>query len=162
MTPQEARLAFKVILNRIDSNMNNTRRDAVKVDLEVLLGQIPVSSKTLEVRNAINDTIIDLASDNILEIIERISARTSAVAQDTAKLAAATAQADKVAKGLSLESATELVNLVRDGLGIIAEVKGALETDDRLKLSDSVESALEFFLMLKFRAEAKMLEFKNT
>lgn len=161
MTPQEARLAFKEILNRIDSNMDTTRRDAVKSDLEALLGQIPVSSKTLEVRNAINDTIVDLASKNILKLIESISERTGALALDATKLTAATIQADKVAKDLSLESATEFVNLAKDGLGIIAEVKGALEADDRLKLSDSVESALEFFLMIKMRAEAKMLELKN-
>ena len=162
MTPQEARLAFKAILNRIDSKMDNTRRDAVKADLEALLGQIPVSSKTLEVRNAINDTIIDLASKNILELIENISERTGALALNATRLTAATAQANKVARDLSLESATEFVNLAKDGLGIIADAKGALEADDRLKLSDSVESALEFFLMLKFRAEAKMLELKNT
>lgn len=162
MTPQEARLAFKAILNRIDSNMDNTRRTAVKTDLQALLNQIPVSSKTLAVRNAINDTIVDLSGDNILVIIERISDRTSALSLDTAKLKAVTAQADKVAKALSLESATEFVNLAKDGLDIIEKVKGAIEADDRLQLSDSVESALGFFLMIKFRAEAKMLELKNT
>ena len=51
---------------------------------------------------------------------------------------------------------------VSHGLDRIEQVKVALETDDRLKIAASVESVLDFFLMLKIRAEAKMAELKNS
>jgi len=161
MTPLEARQAFKAILNLVDSNMDTAQRNAVMSDLEALRDQIPVSSKTLEVRNGINDTNADLADANMLALINRISERTATLASDSARLAAVTRYADNVAKVLSLEGATELINLAKDGLDRIEQVKVALENDDRLKIAASVESALDFFLMLKIRVEAKMAELKN-
>jgi len=161
MTPLEARQAFKAIVNQVDSNMDTARRKAVMSDLEALRDQIPVSAKTLEVRNAINDTIADLADANIMVLIDRISERTSTLALDSAKLTAVARYADNVAKVLSLESATEFVNLAKDGLDRIEHVKVALETGDRLKIAASVEAALDFCLMLKIRAEAKIAELKD-
>ena len=162
MTPQEARQAFKAVLNRIDSNMKTAQRDTVMSDLEALRDQIPVYSKTLEVRNAINDTIADLADANILELIKRVSERTSTLAQDSAKLTAVARHTDDVARALSLESATSFVNLAKDGLDRIKLVKDALETDDRLKIAASMEVAMDFLLMLKIRAEIRVAELKHS
>ena len=147
---------------RINENITNEQRRTLIEELENLRDQVPVLTKTLEVRNAINDTIIDLADANIDVLVNNVNKRTSALSASIGGLNEVTEHTNKIAKILTLEGATRLVNMAKDGLGKIESIKNALDENDPQKVADSIQSALDFFNSVKAEAEAKMAELENS
>ncbi len=161
MTIEEAQKKLKNMLDQINGNLTNEQRDTLKEELKALLSQVPVRSKTLEVRNTINDTISDLADANIDVLVSNVEERTSALSAAIGGLNEVTDHANRVSKILTLEGANKIVDIAKEGFAKVEDLQKALDEGDPQKIGVSMQAASDFFSSIRAEAESKIAELKN-
>ena len=161
MTLEDAQKKLKIILDQINANLTNEQRDTLIEDLNALLNEVPASSKTLEVRNTINDTISDLAGANIDVLVGNVEKRSSALSAAVGGLNEVTEHANRVAKSLTLENANMIVGIAKEGFAKVDNLKKALAENNPQKINESILAVSDYLNSILAEAEAKIAELKN-